>query len=129
MSVLIFLIAICFLLPFSGNGDFLPETGRSDFRSPVSSEHSVFRQLQGGVFVSYLFILLFNSIIVCVVTLLGLVILASMAGYAVTRSKKRIFKVTYVIFAITLIIPMQANMVFLYQLGTAFNLINTRWPF
>lgn len=125
LSVLIFLIAICFLLPFVVMvvSSLKPEEAIFDPLFPPSFQYldNYKAAFSSPTFVSSFF----NSIIVCVVTLLCLIVLASLAGYAVSRSNKRIFKITYVIFAITLIIPMQANMVFLYRLGTAFSLINT----
>lgn len=68
---------------------------------------------------------LFNTILICVVTLFFAILFSSMAGYIVVRAKEKIFKITYFIFVLTLIIPSQANMVMNYKLGSWLHIINT----
>lgn len=66
-----------------------------------------------------------NTVIICVITLTLAILVSSMAGYRVSRSKERFYKVTYAVFIMTMIIPTQTNMVLLYKLGSAIHLINT----
>jgi len=71
------------------------------------------------------FTALLNTIIICGVTLLIAVIVSSMAGFVVSRSKERFFKWMYLVFVFALIIPAQTNMVVFYKMGTALHLMNT----
>jgi raffinose/stachyose/melibiose transport system permease protein len=71
------------------------------------------------------FTALLNTVIICAVTLLVAVIVSSMAGYVVSRSKERIFKWMYLVFVFALIIPAQTNMVVFYKMGTSLHMMNT----
>ncbi len=71
------------------------------------------------------FLSLMNTVLICVFTMFFAILFSSMAGYMITRAKERIFKITYFIFVLTLIIPGQSNMVMLYKLGAWMHLINT----
>lgn len=65
-----------------------------------------------------------NTLIICIVTLVCSVILASMAGYTLARSRERFFKVSKVVYMMALVVPAQANMMILYKLGISLHLIN-----
>lgn len=71
------------------------------------------------------FTALFNTIMICAVTLFIAVVVSSMAGYVVSRSKERFFKWMYFIFVFALIIPAQTNMVVFYKMGTSLHMMNT----
>lgn len=66
-----------------------------------------------------------NTIIICASTLALIVIFGSMAGYMISRSKERFFKLVYGLFAAGLIIPTQTAMIVIYKLGVYIHLINT----
>lgn len=66
-----------------------------------------------------------NNLIITIVSVLLLVVFASMAAYAITRSKKRYLKTVSSIFLVGLIIPYQISIIPLYKLLGAFELINT----
>lgn len=67
---------------------------------------------------------LVNTLIICTITLVCSVFLASMAGYALARSKERSFKTIRLVYMMALVVPAQANMMILYKLGIFLNLIN-----
>lgn len=66
-----------------------------------------------------------NNLIITVVSVLCLVIFASMASYVVARSRKKIFQVMYSIFLVGLIIPFQISIIPLYKIISGVNLMNT----
>jgi len=68
---------------------------------------------------------LLNTIIITTSTLALEILIASMAGYIISRSKERIFKITYLIIVFGLIIPLQSNLVVIYKIGNALHMINT----
>lgn len=66
-----------------------------------------------------------NNLIITVVSVVLLVILASMTAYVIARSKRRIIKIMYSIFMVGLIIPFQISIIPLYKMLAAVNLMNT----
>ncbi len=68
---------------------------------------------------------LLNNLIIVVVSVVGLVVLASMAAYVVARSRKRAFKLMNSIFMIGLIIPFQISIIPIYRILSAVDLVNT----
>jgi ABC-type sugar transport system, permease component len=71
------------------------------------------------------FTALFNTLMICAITLIIAVVVSSMAGYVVSRSNERFFKIMYVVFVFALIIPAQTNMVVFYKMGNYLHMINT----
>lgn len=68
---------------------------------------------------------LWNTIVICASTLFFVALFGSMAGYMISRSKQRIYKIIYTLFVAGLIIPSQTGMLVIYKLGVALHLINT----
>lgn len=68
---------------------------------------------------------LMNSVIITSATLALQILIASMAGYMISRSRERIFRMMYLLIVFGLIIPLQSNMVTIYKIGNAVNMINT----
>lgn len=66
-----------------------------------------------------------NNLIITVVSVICLVIFASMAAYVIARSKGRLFKLMYSIFLVGLIIPFQVSIIPLYKIISGANLMNT----
>lgn len=62
---------------------------------------------------------------ICAFTLFFIVLFSSMAGYMMSRSKRKAFKYLYLLFAAGQIIPAQTSMIPLYKLGVSTHLINT----
>ncbi|ACL69707.1 carbohydrate ABC transporter permease [Halothermothrix orenii] len=67
-----------------------------------------------------------NSIIITSISLLGIVILASMAAYKLARSHDNVSKGLLVYFILTLVIPFQAVMIPLVKIMKDINVIDTR---
>lgn len=66
-----------------------------------------------------------NNLIITVISVILLIIFASMAAYVVARSKKKIFAVANGIFMVGLIIPFQISIIPLYKMLSAVDLMNT----
>lgn len=58
-------------------------------------------------------------------TLFFIVLFSSMAGYMISRTKRRIISSIYLLFAAGQIIPTQTSMIPIYKIGVATHLINT----
>jgi len=72
---------------------------------------------------SNFFTALFNTIIITGATLFLEILIASMAGYIISRSSEKIFKIAYMLIVCFLIIPSQTNMMVIYKLGSMINMI------
>lgn len=68
---------------------------------------------------------LYNSTVVAVISVALLIAFGSMAAYAISRRATRLSFVTYVLFLLGLMIPLQLGMVPLYQLMRDLNLLQT----
>lgn len=66
-----------------------------------------------------------NNLIITVVSVLFLVIFASMAAYVIARSKSRLFRFMYSVFLVGLIIPFQVSIIPLYKIISGVDLMNT----
>lgn len=66
-----------------------------------------------------------NNLIITVVSVILLVVFASMSAYVVARSKKKIFKLMNTVFMVGLIIPFQISIIPLYKMLAAVDLMNT----
>ncbi|OCT14715.1 hypothetical protein A8709_11065 [Paenibacillus pectinilyticus] len=124
-SAVMFLIALLFTAPFLVlimttfkdedhvfDPFYLPDFTRFDNYRIVFASPTFFKALM-------------NTVLICSCTLIIAVIVSSMAGYVVSRSKERFFKGMYFIFVFALIIPAQTNMVVFYKMGTSLHMMNT----
>ncbi|HEY5584758.1 MAG TPA: carbohydrate ABC transporter permease [Ruminiclostridium sp.] len=67
-----------------------------------------------------------NTIIITVSTIVINILISSMAGYAISRSKEKAIKLLFFYFVFGLIIPFQSSMIITFKLGMTLHLINTR---
>ncbi|RAP76960.1 carbohydrate ABC transporter permease [Paenibacillus montanisoli] len=67
-----------------------------------------------------------NTLAVCIGSLFCIVIVASMAGYAIARQQNRGFQLLFYFLLSGMIIPVQTNMFPLFRLGVDLHLIDTR---
>lgn len=65
-----------------------------------------------------------NNLIIAVVSVICLIIFASMAAYVVARGKRRIFRFMYSVFMVGLIIPFQTSIIPLYKIISGMSLMN-----
>lgn len=65
------------------------------------------------------------TVIISAATLTIIVLLSSMAGYAISRSKFRMIKWLYILLAAGQIIPAQTSMIPIYRIGVSSGMINT----
>lgn len=66
-----------------------------------------------------------NNLIIAIVSVLCLIIFASMAAYVVARSRKKIFSMMNSVFMVGLIIPFQISIIPLYKIIAGMHLMNT----
>lgn len=66
-----------------------------------------------------------NNLIITLVSVVFLVVFASMSAYVIARSKKKIFKFMNAVFMVGLIIPFQISIIPLYKMLAAVDLMNT----
>ena len=67
-----------------------------------------------------------NSLLYTVASVILLAILCSAAAWAISRGKKKIFKISYIYFIIGILIPAQALFLPIYTVGISLGLNNTR---
>lgn len=69
-----------------------------------------------------------NSFIITTVSLIFIIMVTSMAGYAIARnSSKRFYNFLYILFVSGMMVPFQVIMIPLYKMGRKFGLVNNRW--
>ncbi|MGL1891423.1 MAG: carbohydrate ABC transporter permease [Spirochaetaceae bacterium] len=68
---------------------------------------------------------LFLTVLISSITLIIIVNISALAGYAISRSKYKIIKYLYVILVAGQIVPAQTSMIPIYKIGVATHLINT----
>ena len=66
-----------------------------------------------------------NNLIITGISVLLLILIASMAAYAVSRGKNKIFQIIFSIFMVGLIVPFQIEVIPLYKIITKLHLMNT----
>jgi len=71
-------------------------------------------------------LILGNTVIICVSTLILLVFVSSLGGYRISRRNSRFLNFILVLFLIGMIIPLQVNMVPTYKLAIYLHLLDTR---
>jgi raffinose/stachyose/melibiose transport system permease protein len=67
-----------------------------------------------------------NTLLILVISLIGIVVVGSLAGYAIARVNNWFFKFLYFFFLSGMIIPLQATMVTIFKMGVSLNLMDTR---
>ena len=121
------LIAISMLYPFFAmvnlsfvnNNEIFLNTGKilhTNFT--LENYRNVFREIPLSVY-------FFNSLIVALITTVGQVIFASMAGYAFARLNFKYKNAIFLAILITILVPPQVNIIPLFFLMREFHLINT----
>lgn len=124
-TCLMFLIAVLFILPLF---NMVLTTFKEDkyIYDPFYWPSFTYLENYRLVFESSnIFRSMANTILICAVTLSLMIVIASFAGYRIARTKKRIYQMIFALFAMTLIVPPQTNMVILFKMGTSMHLINT----
>ncbi len=69
---------------------------------------------------------MFNSLLYTIVAVVLLAILCGAAAWAISRGKKRIFKISYIYFLVGILIPAQALFLPIFTVGINLGLYNTR---
>ena len=121
------LIAISMLYPFFAmvnlsfvnNNEIFLNTGKilhTNFT--LENYRNVFREIPLSVY-------FFNSLLVALITTVGHVIFASMAGYAFARLNFKYKNAIFLAILITMLVPPQVNIIPLFFLMREFHLINT----
>lgn len=121
------LIAISMLYPFFAmvnlslvdNNEIFLNAGKifhTDFT--LDNYRNVFREIPLSVY-------FFNSLLVAVITTVGQVIFASMAGYAFARLNFKYKNAIFLAILITMLVPPQVNIIPLFFLMRELHLINT----
>ncbi|SDS61322.1 raffinose/stachyose/melibiose transport system permease protein [Paenibacillaceae bacterium GAS479] len=78
---------------------------------------------EAGNYLQYLF----NSVFVTVITMVVVIILASMTAYAISRFRWKLAPVALLVFLLGLMIPMQATLLPLMTMFSKIDILNTRW--
>lgn len=125
--LILILIAVSMLYPFFAminlsfvpNGEIFNQGGKLLY-SPLTTENytNVFEKIP-------LWKYFINSLFVAVLTTIGQVLLAAMAGYAFARLKFKYRNALFLIFLITMLVPPQVNIIPLFFLMRQFHWINT----
>lgn len=66
-----------------------------------------------------------NNLVIAAVSVLCLIVFASMAAYVVARSRKKVFSMMNSVFMVGLIIPFQISIIPLYKIIAGMHLMNT----
>lgn len=121
------LIAISMLYPFFAmvnlsfveNGAIFSQAGQI-FHSPITVENyvNVFEEIPLATY-------FMNSLIVAVITTIGQVIIAAMAGYAFARLEFKYRDLLFLIILITMLVPPQVNIIPLFFVMRELHLIDT----
>lgn len=121
------LIAISMLYPFFAmvnlslvdNNEIFLNAGKIFHTNfTLDNYRNVFREIPLSVY-------FFNSLVVAVITTVGQVIFASMAGYAFARLNFKYKNAIFLAILITMLVPPQVNIIPLFFLMREFHLINT----
>jgi len=131
-EVLIWIIAIIFLLPFY----FLVTTAlksdqealtTSNLAPPSSLDFSNFAEVLTAQGNSNVIMGLVNSVIITAGSIFGLVLLGSLTGYVIARSTRRWSKTVYYLFLIAIVLPTQLGTVPLYIGARSIGLTGSVW--
>ncbi|OCT15251.1 hypothetical protein A8709_14225 [Paenibacillus pectinilyticus] len=127
LEAIIFVIAIIYLYPFY----YMLESSvkpAKDFYIPLKFPTKLIWDNYQKVFDKTNFLEAFmNTVLICSGTIALLVIVASMAGYMISRRQEKLFQWVFFIFLTGMIIPLQTSMVPIYKLAMALHIINTRF--
>ena len=127
IEIFLFLVAIVILYPiyFLYAGSFKePRIFYDPFAFPTGFYTDYYRIVFERVDVLSGFM---NTLIVLVISLIGIVLIGSLAGYAIARVKTWFFKFLYFFFLSGMIVPLQATMVTIFKMGVSMHLIDTRF--
>ncbi|QJC50543.1 carbohydrate ABC transporter permease [Paenibacillus albicereus] len=109
------------LYSFKTNEEIL---GGSFFALPASPRFANYTEAyEQGNYVRYLF----NSIFVTVITMVVVIVLASMVAYAISRFRWKLAPVALLVFMLGLMIPMQATLLPLMVMFKNIGILNTHW--
>ncbi|WP_219835108.1 carbohydrate ABC transporter permease [Paenibacillus sp. R14(2021)] len=98
--------------------------GSSFFSLPTWPQWGNYRDAyKSGHYLQYLG----NSVLVTLVTLLCVIVLASMAAYAISRFKWKLAPIVSLIFLLGMMIPLQATLLPLLLIFKNLHLLDTRW--
>ncbi|GAA5063790.1 raffinose/stachyose/melibiose transport system permease protein [Thermocatellispora tengchongensis] len=131
-EVLLWIVALIFLLPFY----FLISTAlKSDAEvfstnpvaPPSAMELGNFAEVFTATGQSNILLGLLNSVIITGGSILGLVVLGSLAGYVIARSTRRWSKVAYYLFLVAITLPTQLGTVPLYIGARTLGLTGSPW--
>ena len=99
---------------FSGNISFIPH--------PFTGENYIYVIKNSNIFQYF-----FNSMLVAVVTTIGQVVIAAMAGYAFARFEFKNKELLFFLVIASMMIPPQVNIIPLFFLMKQFHWIDTYW--
>ncbi|MCM3749598.1 carbohydrate ABC transporter permease [Paenibacillus pasadenensis] len=109
------------LYSFKTNEEIL---GGSFFALPQTPRLANYTEAyEAGNYLQYLF----NSVFVTVITMIVVIVLASMVAYAISRFRWKLAPVALLVFMLGLMIPMQATLLPLMVMFKEMGILNTRW--
>ncbi|RXZ82191.1 carbohydrate ABC transporter permease [Paenibacillaceae bacterium] len=68
-----------------------------------------------------------NSFIITSLSVLLILFVSALSGYAIARGRKRFYQFMYLLFLSGMMVPFQVTMLPLYKLGKSLGMINTHW--
>ena len=106
-------------LSFTGNSEIFSEAGKIFYTHlTLDNYKNVFTELPLATY-------FFNSLIVALLTTIGQVMFASLAGYAFARVNFKFRNALFLLILVTMLVPPQVNIIPLFFLMREFNLIDT----
>lgn len=124
-AIFLFLLSIIMLLPVYYLLVTTFKTPAEAAASPLGlPRHLTFDNYVNAIGAMHYGRSLVNNLIIAVVSVICLIIFASMAAYVVARGKRRIFRFMYSVFMVGLIIPFQTSIIPLYKIISGMSLMN-----
>ncbi|WP_336776933.1 carbohydrate ABC transporter permease [Paenibacillus sp. MMO-58] len=68
-----------------------------------------------------------NSVIITVLSVLLILIISALSGYAIARGNKPLYNFFFLLFLSGMMVPFQVTMLPLYQLGKSLDMLNNYW--
>ncbi|SFE89423.1 raffinose/stachyose/melibiose transport system permease protein [Paenibacillus catalpae] len=68
-----------------------------------------------------------NSVIITVLSVLLILIISALSGYAIARGNKPLYSFFFLLFLSGMMVPFQVTMLPLYQLGKSLDMLNNYW--
>ncbi|SFT14360.1 carbohydrate ABC transporter permease [Paenibacillus sp. BC26] len=126
LEVLLFIAALCFLFPVF----FLVEMSFKEpryFFKPYELPHSLYLDYYKSAFTDMAFFRGLSNTLLVTAGALGLTILvASMAGYVLSRRPEKLFRFAYLFFLSGMVIPAMGSLIPLFTMAVDIHLMNTR---